>query len=160
MKKIKLNIFSDDFKDFIESLNKFDVDYILIGGYAVILHGYHRTTGDLDIWVNPTETNYTKLIKAFSYFGFPTNAIPLEKFLKLENYNVFTFGRPPMAINIVTAIHGVEFQNALANVKTVIVQGIDVKLLNLKDLIKTKKATGRFKDLDDLENLSDSELST
>ena len=87
MNKIILNIFNDDFKEFIESLNNFDVEYILIGGYAVVLHGYNRTTGDLDIWVNPTETNYRKLIKAFSYFGFPTGAIDLTRFLKNENYS-------------------------------------------------------------------------
>lgn len=153
MKEISLNVFNDDFKDFIESLSKFQVEYILIGGYAVILHGYNRTTGDLDIWVNPTETNYGKLIKAFSYFGFPTEAIDLNRFLKVENYNVFTFGRPPMAIDIVTKIQGVEFSEAIPNVKDVEIQGIIVRLLGFSDLVKTKKASGRYKDLDDLENL-------
>ncbi|MCH6235154.1 DUF6036 family nucleotidyltransferase [Cognataquiflexum rubidum] len=153
MKEISLNVFNDDFKDFIESLSKFQVEYILIGGYAVILHGYNRTTGDLDIWVNPTETNYGKLIKAFSYFGFPTEAIDLNRFLKVGNYNVFTFGRPPMAIDIVTKIQGVEFSEAIPNVKDVEIQGIIVRLLGFSDLVKTKKATGRYKDLDDLENL-------
>lgn len=153
MKKVILNIFNNDFKDFIESLNRFDVEYILIGGYAVILYGYHRTTGDLDIWVNATENNFIKLIKAFAYFGFPTNAIDLNKFLKKENYNVFTFGRPPMAIDIVTSIQGVEFDAAYNNVKFVNIQGIEVKLLSMSDLITTKRTTGRYKDLDDLENL-------
>jgi len=153
MKKVILNIFNNDFKDFIESLNRFDVEYILIGGYAVILYGYHRTTGDLDIWVNATENNFIKLIKAFAYFGFPTNAIDLNKFLEKENYNVFTFGRPPMAIDIVTSIQGVEFDAAYNNVKFVDIQGIEVKLLSMSDLITTKRTTGRYKDLDDLENL-------
>jgi len=153
MKKIKLNVFNEDFKDFIESLNKFGVEYILIGGYAVILHGYHRTTGDLDIWVNPTEINYKKLINAFSFFGFPTDAIDLRRFLNAEAYNVFTFGRPPMAIDIVTSIQGVDFKDANQNASKVQVQGIVVRLLSMSDLILTKKASGRFKDLDDLENL-------
>lgn len=153
MKKVILNIFKNDFKDFIESLNRFDVEYILIGGYAVILYGYHRTTGDLDIWVNATENNFIKLIKAFAYFGFPNNAIDLNKFLEKENYNVFTFGRPPMAIDIVTSIQGVEFDAAYNNVKFVDIQGIEVKLLSMSDLITTKRTTGRYKDLDDLENL-------
>ncbi|WP_194777560.1 nucleotidyltransferase [Pararhodonellum marinum] len=153
MKKVKLNVFNDDFKEFIESLNTFEVDYILIGGYAVILHGYNRTTGDLDIWVNPTEINYTKLIKAFSFFGFPTSAIDLKRFLNQETYNVFTFGRPPIAIDIVTSIQGVEFKDAIQNASEVQVQGIVVRLLSLSDLILTKKAAGRFKDLDDIQNL-------
>lgn len=153
MKKIKLNVFNEDFKDFIESLNKFGVEYILIGGYAVILHGYHRTTGDLDIWVNPTEINYKKLIKAFSFFGFPTDAIDLRRFLKSDVYNVFTFGRPPMAIDIVTSIQGVDFKDAIQNINKIEVQGISVSLLSVADLIATKKASNRYKDLDDLENL-------
>ncbi|MCC5929277.1 MAG: hypothetical protein JJU28_08540 [Cyclobacteriaceae bacterium] len=153
MKKIKLNVFNEDFKDFIDSLNKFGVEYILIGGYAVILHGYHRTTGDLDVWVNPTEINYEKLNKAFSFFGFPTDAIDLRKFLNSEAYNVFTFGRPPMAIDIVTSIQGVDFKDAIQNVNNIEVQGVSVSLLSMSDLIATKKASNRYKDLDDLENL-------
>jgi predicted nucleotidyltransferase len=153
MKKIKFSVFNDDFKDFIESLNKFEVEYILIGGYAVVLHGYNRTTGDLDIWVKPTEENYKKLLKAFSFFGFPTTAIDIKRFLDQENYNVFTFGRPPMAIDIVTFIQGVNFKDAIQNSSEVYVQGIVVRLLSISDLVMTKKATGRFKDLDDLENL-------
>ncbi|SHN35621.1 hypothetical protein SAMN04488057_1287 [Cyclobacterium lianum] len=149
-----LNLFNNDFKDFIESLNKFDVAYILTGGYAVVLHGYHRTTGVMDIWVKATEENYRKLIKAFSFFGLPTNAIRLDRFLNSDRYEVFSFGRPPMAIDIVTAIQGVEFDDAYPSVKIVKIQDIEVKLINISDLIKTKKASGRYKDLDDLENLN------
>ncbi|MGY6520723.1 MAG: DUF6036 family nucleotidyltransferase [Mongoliitalea sp.] len=154
MERVNLNIFNDDFKDFIESLNKYEVEYILIGGYAVVLHGYQRTTGDLDIWVNPTEFNYGKLLKAFSFFGFPSDAIDLRRFLNVEAYNVFTFGRPPMAIDIVTAIHGVDFKDAIQKVNHIEVQGMRVCLLSMSDLIATKKASNRYKDLDDLENLS------
>lgn len=157
MVKSHLNLFNSDFKDFIESLNKFDVEYILIGGYAVVLHGYHRTTGDMDVWVNATEKNYGKLLRAFSFFGLPTNAIRLDRFLNNDKYDVFSFGRPPMAIDIVTAIQGVEFDDAYPNVKIVKIQGIEVTLLNISDLVKTKKASGRYKDLDDLENLNSNE---
>lgn len=66
MKKIQLNIFNQDFKDFISALNAAKVDYILVGGYSLILHGYNRTTGDLDIWVRKTEGNYKRLLNAFS----------------------------------------------------------------------------------------------
>jgi predicted nucleotidyltransferase len=158
MRKTILNIFNDDFKEFIESLNKFEVDYILIGGYAVVLYGYSRTTGDLDIWVNPTEMNFGKLMRAFSHFGFPTEAIDRDRFLMNEDYNVFTFGRPPLAIDIVTGIQGVEFADAILNIKEIAVQGIPIKLLGFSDLVKTKKASGRFKDLDDLENLESDRL--
>jgi hypothetical protein len=135
-----LNLFINDFKHFIESLHKFDVAYILIGGYAVVPYGYHRMAGDLDIWVKATEENYKKLMKAFSFFGLPTDAIPLDQFLNDDRYEVFSFGRLPMAIDIVTAN-----------------QGIDVKLITISDLVKTKKASGRYKVLDDLENLASHE---
>ena len=69
MRKIQLNIFNQDFKDFISALNAAMVDYILVGGYSVILHGYSRTTGDLDIWVRKTEDNYKRLLNAFYAFG-------------------------------------------------------------------------------------------
>ena len=66
------NIFNKDFQDFIKALNECNVEYILVGGYAVILHGYSRTTGDMDIWVNRNENNYDKLGLAFAKFGMPT----------------------------------------------------------------------------------------
>lgn len=154
MVKKHLNLFNSDFKDFIKSLNKFDVEYILIGGYAVVLHGYNRTTGDMDIWVKSSEENYKRLIQALSFFGLPTDAIGLDRFLNSDRYTVFSFGRPPTAIDIVTAIQGVEFDKAYLCVEIVKIQGIEVKLLSISDLAKTKKATGRYKDLDDLENLN------
>ena len=63
------NILNDDFIDFLKFFNQFQVDYILVGGYAVIFHGYNRTTGDLDVWVKPTVNNYRKMLLAFKAFG-------------------------------------------------------------------------------------------
>ncbi len=62
------DVFNEDFLDFIQCLNNQNVEYILVGGYSVILHGYSRTTGDLDLWVNREKTNYHKLVKAFHEF--------------------------------------------------------------------------------------------
>ncbi len=67
------NIFNQDFQEFVRSLNKFEVEYLLVGGYTVVLYGYHRTTGALDIWVNPTEANYSKLNLAFGDLVFQSN---------------------------------------------------------------------------------------
>ena len=75
------NIFNDDFRNFIKALNENEVDYLLVGGYAVIVHGYRRTTGDMDIWVNTTTGNLKKLIKAFLQFGLPTTELTEAKFL-------------------------------------------------------------------------------
>ena len=153
MKKYEINLFNDDFKDFIQALNNQNVEYILIGGYSVILHGYSRTTGDLDIWVNKTQSNYLKMEKAFSEFGIPADAVGLNRFLNHKEYDVFSFGRSPVSIDIVTEIQGVEFEEAYKAFEKIEVQGIQVNLIHINHLKQTKKATGRFKDLDDLENL-------
>ena len=153
MKKYEINLFNDDFKDFIQALNNQNVEYILIGGYSVILHGYSRTTGDLDIWVNKTQSNYLKMEKAFNEFGIPADAIGLNRFLNHKEYDVFSFGRSPVLIDIVTEIQGVKFEEAYKAFEKIEVQGIQVNLIHINHLKQTKKATGRFKDLDDLENL-------
>lgn len=153
MRKYEINLFNDDFKDFINALNTFEVEYILIGGYSVILHGYSRTTGDLDIWVNKTEVNYRKMEKAFNLFGIPADAIGINRFLNHNEYDVFSFGRSPVSIDIVTEIQGVEFEEAYKAVEKIDVQGLEVNLIHINHLKQTKKATGRFKDLDDLQNL-------
>lgn len=86
------SIFNRDFQDFLRSLNNNEVDYILVGGYAVILHGYARTTGDMDIWVQKTAENYHKLVKAFIEFQMPIFDMTLENFLYNEDVDVFSFG--------------------------------------------------------------------
>jgi len=89
------NILNPDFKDFIQAFNNNEVEYILVGGYAVIIHGYNRTTGDMDIWVNQTKDNYKKILRAFFEFGMPTFDMTEENFLNNEDFDVFSFGVPP-----------------------------------------------------------------
>ena len=153
MRKINLNIFHEEFKDFIESLNKANVNYIVVGGYSVILHGYNRTTGDLDIWVGRTQENYLKLMKAFQLFGLPTTAIPVNDFVNNKQIEVYTFGRPPLAIDIMTEMKGASFEDAFEQAEMIEVEGQKLRLLHYNHLIMAKKAAGRHKDLDDLENL-------
>ena len=92
-----MNIFNNDFKDFILYLNQYVVEYIVVGGYAVIIRGYSRSTGDIDIWVNKTEENFIKLQKAIMSFGLPEIAVKKEEFFS-DNFDVFAFGKPPYAI--------------------------------------------------------------
>lgn len=92
------NIFNPDFQEFILALNESDVDYVLVGGYAVILHGYSRTTGDMDIWVNPTEDNYKRLSLAYDKFGLSVFDMSVDKFLDIDNFDVFSFGRPHLPL--------------------------------------------------------------
>ena len=86
------NIFNDDFRDFIRQLNNHEVRYILVGGYSVILHGYSRTTGDMDIWVDRTPENYKKIKGAFFDFGMPVFDMTEENFLNNPEMEVFSFG--------------------------------------------------------------------
>ncbi len=147
------NIFNNDFRDFIQSLNEADVDYLVVGGYSVILYGYHRATGDMDIWVNPTAENFKKLMVAFSQFGLPTTAITKEVFTNADQQDVFTFGRPPMAIDILTKVKGLNFEESSQNAETFNMEGLSIRVIHLNDLKTAKKSAGRHKDLDDLENL-------
>jgi len=147
------NIFNDDFRDFLKSLNNNKVNYILVGGYSVILHGYSRTTGDMDIWVERTQENYIKISKAFSDFGMPLFDMSIENFLNHPNWDVFTFGKPPAAIDIMVNIKGLDFSIAFTNAVFFIDEDLSIRTINKDDLIKAKMAANRSKDQNDLENL-------
>ena len=147
------NILNDDFSEFILALNESETEYILVGGYAVIFHGYNRTTGDLDIWVRPDSENYRRLKKAFEIFRMPMFDMTEEKFLNTADYDVFTFGRPPVQIEILTKVKGLNFDAAFRQASFLEYDGVMVKMIDIKDLIIAKKAAGRFKDQADLENL-------
>jgi len=147
------NIFNSDFQDFINALNNAGVEYILIGGYSVILHGYLRTTGDLDIWVNRTKENYIRLISGFKLFGMPIFDMTENNFLFNDNFDVFTFGRPPVSIDIMNKVKGLEFEKCYLESDNKEVDGILVRVINYSNLIKAKKAAGRPKDIDDIEHL-------
>lgn len=147
------NIFNQDFVEFIQLLNKHDVNYMLVGGYSVVLYGYPRTTGDLDIWVEQSADNYNKLIRVFGDFSMPVFDMTKDNFLDNTELNVFTFGRPPVAIEILTEISGITFSKAYPNSIPVMVDQLKVRLIDYDDLVKNKKASGRSKDLNDLENI-------
>jgi hypothetical protein len=144
------NIFNDDFREFIEILNSNQVEYILVGGYSVILHGYPRSTGDMDIWVNQTDSNYKRLKTSFLVFGLPI--MPLADFTDIKN-DVFSYGRPPFGIDIMTKCKGLMFDESIQKATMVDVEGLQVNLISYHDLITAKKAAGRYKDLNDLEHL-------
>ena len=148
------NIFNQAFQDFIRALNEAKVRYVLVGGYAVILHGYNRTTGDLDIWLERTEENYTRLVSAFRIFNMPVFDMSLENFLNTSQYDVFTFGVPPVSIDIMLNVKGLDFKDALSLAEWKVIDDVNVNLIDLQSLIKAKKASGRHRDLDDIENIA------
>jgi hypothetical protein len=147
-----MNIFNDDFKDFIIFLNKFEVEYIVVGGYAVIIRGYSRATGYIDIWVNKTKENFKRLQKTILEFGIPEVAIKENDFFS-EEFDVFSFGKPPYAIEIMTAVKGLEFKATFENATMEQINDTPVRIIHLQNLIEAKKAAGRNKDMNDIENL-------
>lgn len=148
------NIFNQDFRDFLKILNDLSVEYVLVGGYAVILHGYRRTTGDLDIWVNSTRENYFKLRNAFLEFGLPTTHFSEKNFLENDLIDVFTYGVAPVSIDIMKKVKGLEFARAFETSKIFMEEELPIRFISYDQLIEAKKASGRYKDLDDLEKLS------
>ncbi|MFM2385999.1 MAG: hypothetical protein RL660_756 [Bacteroidota bacterium] len=140
-----------DFKEFVELLVKHRVEYLIVGGYAVGIHGHPRFTGALDIWLKPSEANAEKILKCVKDFGFGSFNLQVTDFTKLGN--VIQFGNPPLRIDLLTDIDGVEFAECFKNKKIVELEGLEVNFIGYWDLLKNKKESGRLKDLDDLENL-------
>ena len=137
-----------DLKEFLSLLASNRVEYLLIGDYAVGYYGYPRPTGDLDVWIAISPQNAQRVVNALTDFGF-TAAI--EKFLQ-EN-SVVRMGVSPFRVEILTTIDGVSFPECYTSRNTAVIDGIEVNLIDLQHLRLNKKASGRLKDLSDLENL-------
>lgn len=142
---------SKDFKEFVALLKKHDAEYMIVGGYAVGVHGYPRYTGDLDIWLNPTEPNAERVLRAITDFGFGSFKLTVADLTKEDN--VIQFGQPPLRIDLLTSIDGVTFDACYANRKEVTFDGLAMNFIGYHDLVTNKKATGRHRDLDDVENM-------
>ena len=140
-----------DFKEFLQLLNSKKIEYLVVGGYAVALYGYPRATGDMDIWVAISKINAHKIVEALKEFGF--NVAELKEELFLEKEKNIRMGIPPLRIEILTSIDGVEFTECYSNKEIVIIDDIEINFISLEDLKKNKKASGRYQDLADLENL-------
>jgi len=147
-------IFNPDFQEFLLALNKNEVNYVLVGGYSVIYHGFPRTTGDLDIFVEVSKSNYQKLVQAFEQFQMPIFDMTEDSFLHQTTINVYTFGKPPVCIEILKEITGFTFQEINNNALNTVFEEIPMKVIHRNDLKRNKQMIGRSKDLNDLENLS------
>jgi predicted nucleotidyltransferase len=144
-------VLNQDFKEFIGSLNDNGVRYLVVGGYAVALHGYPRYTKDIDIWVEMTSENASNVLKALEQFGFGSLGVNAADFTIPDQ--MLQLGYPPGRIDILTTLPGVEFSECYSSRTTVEVDGVSVDFIDLENLKKNKKATGRHQDLADLENL-------
>jgi hypothetical protein len=144
-------MFEKDFIDFIELLNLYNVDYMVVGAHALSFHGRPRHTGDLDIWIKPSHENAGKMVKVLVDFGFGSLGLTESDFLR-QNY-VTQLGYPPLRIDILNSISGVDFDEANANKIVGDVDGLVVNFINIPEFIKNKQASGRKKDLGDIESL-------
>ncbi len=144
------NVFNIDFLEFLELLDKHEVEYLLVGGYAVILHGYSRSTGDMDLWVNQTTENYNKLKLVYNNFGAPIFSI--EDF-ESDKFDVWSIGVEPRKIEILTKVSGLEFTESKKNCENINFDKFKIPYIDFEDLMKNKRTTGRLKDLADVEQL-------
>ena len=141
----------EDFKEFLKLLNEHDVQYLVVGGYAVGYHGYPRATGGLDVWIAIEPLNAEKMVKVMQKFGFDVPELSIELFLKQNN--IVRMGYYPIRIEILTNISGVSFKECFDNKIVDDINGLKVNFINVTHLKINKKASGRHKDLNDLENL-------
>ena len=140
-----------DFKEFLKLLNAHEVEYLLIGGYAVGYFGYPRATADMDIWIAMHPDNAEKIVTVLKAFGFNPPELSPELFLKA--WQIIRLGVPPVRIEISTTISGVNFRECYTERVTGELDGEQVNLISLKHLKINKEASGRHQDLADLENL-------
>ena len=140
---------NQDYKEILQCLEKHDVAFMLVGAYAMAAHGFPRSTGDIDIWVNPMDENSIRVYQALAEFGAPLSEISEQTFSYLGI--VFQIGVAPCRIDILTRISGdIDFSEAYENCITTNIEGVVVKVLGIKDLIKNKESIGRAKDEDDV----------
>jgi hypothetical protein len=144
-------VFNPDFKEFIQSLNDNQVRYLVVGGYAVALHGYPRYTKDMDIWIELADDNAVKMVKALEQFGFASLGLKESDFLVEDQ--IIQLGYAPNRIDIICGLPGVEFKECYESRVQVELDGLTANFIDLDHLRKNKKAAGRLQDLADLEKL-------
>ena len=138
-----------DFKKFIDFLNKNEVEYLLVGGWAVGFYGNPRATKDIDFLVAIDDENLAKLQKALYEFGAPS--IDMSHFKEMGD--VFRMGSSPVQIDIINEATGIDIKECYARRKTITIEGLPISVISKEDLIKNKRASGRHQDLADAESL-------
>jgi hypothetical protein len=148
-----MNIFLEEHLEILAYLIKHKVRFLLIGGYAVIIHGYRRTTGDMDLWLEPNNENKVLFINALSDLGFDDESINYIKLLDFTEPQVLMFGEQPQRIDFLTKVNQVTFDDAYNNKAQTEFEGLILPVINLHDLVLTKFNTGRAKDAADIDEL-------
>ena len=137
-----------DFRDMLSCLKDEEVEFIIVGAYALAAHGLPRATGDIDIWVRNSSANAQKTIRALVKFGAPTSTLSEKDFISPEM--VVQIGVEPCRIDLLTGIDGVEFDDAWKNKVSINIGRQEIYILSKADLLKNKLATGRDKDQGDI----------
>jgi len=137
-----------DFKEMLSCLKDEEVDFIIVGAYALAAHGFPRATGDLDIWVRNDPGNALKIMRAVSKFGAPATHLSAEDFTSSDQ--IVQFGVEPCRIDLLTGIDGVQFDEAWQNRVSITLDNIEIPILSKQDLLKNKLETGRDKDQGDI----------
>lgn len=137
-----------DFKEFIQLLNAHDVQYLVVGGFAVTFHGYPRATKDIDIWIWLDEANAEKAIQALDEFGFKSLGLKATDFLVDDQ--IIQLGCPPTRIDLLTTLPGVDFADCFPSRVEAQIDDTLVNFIDLENLKRTKRASGRPQDLADL----------
>ena len=152
---------NEDYREMLQALVDEKARFLLVGAYALAAHGYPRATMDIDIWVMPSSANADAVLRALRRFGAPLHNLTKADLEK--NGTVFQIGVAPRRIDIITAASGLQFDEAFSHSTAVDIEGLDIHIPSVADLIVNKRASGRTKDLADaeaLENLESSEPST
>lgn len=144
---------NEDYRDMLRALVDEKVRFLLVGAYALAAHGYPRATMDIDIWVMPSPDNADAVLRALGRFGTPLHNLTKEDLGKKGT--VFQIGVAPRRIDIITAASGLQFESTFRHSVSVDIEGIEVHIPSVADLIRNKRASGRTKDLADAEALEE-----
>lgn len=147
---MKINL-EKDIIEFISLCNKHNIKYLVIGGYAVSIHGYPRSTKDIDVCIEMSDTNASNMVQVINDFGFRSLKLKKEDFLKKDF--ITQLGFPPLRIDILNDLSGVSFEEAWHNKKIVTIENVPVNFIGYNDLITVKKNAGRPQDLADVDKL-------
>lgn len=145
-------ILNPDFKEFFQLLNKNNVRYLVIGGFAVAFHGYPRYTKDIDIWLWINPENAKNVIRTLEDFGFKSLGLSIDDFLESET--IIQIGHPPNRIDLIMTASGVDFEECYQSKIEEEIDGVNIPFIDLENLKKNKLATGRTQDMADVENLN------
>jgi len=140
-----------DFEEMLLAFNAAGVKYLVVGAYAVAVYARPRATGDIDLWVETTAENALRVFQALAAFGAPLDRVDEQTFTEPEI--IFQIGVPPIRVDVMTSIDGVAFEDAWPNRVPSVIGSIPVAVIGREELVRNKSATGRAKDLADLELL-------